>query len=266
MSFTNAKNGADRLFSYTRIGSQNLTVLDNNNNYLYEFPKSSPADAEGDIPVFYPNGTSALVKLPAGITDPVANLNVQNLNIVDGTDTKLYNLPTVAPSSEVDGQAIVLTTGGSYLKPYVTEAYVNGCLNSVNGGSVQNQTVGSNTSATVNWHNTAFRELNFAPVVNNTFVPVNAGTYLINFSQYAQFLGPNPSPATNNWRLNINSSPYLSVGYWSYPTNDNNSVISFSGVFTCDALDDITIVCTNGDTTGRDVILGAGSISIVRIA
>jgi len=266
MSFTNAKNGADRLFSYSRIGSQNLTVLDNNNNYLYEFPKSSPTDVAGDVPVFYPNGTSALVKLPAGITDPVATLNVQTLNIVDGADAKLYNLPKVAPTSAVDGQAIVLTTGGSYLRPYVIEAHVSGNLNCVNNGTVQNQVIASNTSATVNWHNTGFTELNFAPVANNIFVPVNAGTYLINFSQYAQFLGPNPSPATNNWRLNINSSPYSQVGYWSYPTNDNNSVISFSGVFTCNAFDNITIVCTNGDTTGRDIVLGAGSISIVRIA
>jgi len=44
MSFTNAKNGTDRLFSYSRIGSQNLTALDNNNNYLYQLPATAPTD------------------------------------------------------------------------------------------------------------------------------------------------------------------------------------------------------------------------------
>ena len=103
MSFTNAKNGTDPLFSYSRIGSQKLTVLDNNNTYLYQLPATAPTDVAGDVPVFYPNGTSALVKLPSGITDPVANLNVQTLNIVDGADAKLYDLPKVAPTSPVDG-------------------------------------------------------------------------------------------------------------------------------------------------------------------
>ena len=44
MSFTNAKNGTDPLFSYSRIGSQKLTALDNNNNYLYQLPATAPTD------------------------------------------------------------------------------------------------------------------------------------------------------------------------------------------------------------------------------
>jgi hypothetical protein len=77
MSFTNNSSGTDPILMYPRIGSEKLTVLDNEGFYFYTLPDSPPDnDEEPSTIIINPNGTSKLENI-SSLSKQKARIQVQ---------------------------------------------------------------------------------------------------------------------------------------------------------------------------------------------